>query len=84
MVEAIALALVDELVVIPREEGERILGFYEAFVSLGVERLEAFTRGGIISYEVATLLAAWDLHDVEDFAVRTPREVGEIAVGDIA
>ena len=30
VVEAIALALVDELVIIPREEGERILRFYEA------------------------------------------------------
>jgi len=39
VVEPIALALVDELVVIPREEGERILRFYEAFVSFGVECL---------------------------------------------
>lgn len=84
VVEAIALALVDELVLIPREEGERILRFYEAFVSLGVERLEAFTSVGVISHEVATLLAAWYLHDVEGFAIRTPRDVGEIAVGDIA
>ena len=69
--------------VVPREEGERILRFYEAFVSLGVERLEAFTSGGVIRHKVATLLTAWYLHDVEGFAIRTPREVGEIAVDRI-
>ena len=83
VVEPIAFALVDELVFVPREEGERILRFYETVVSFGVESLEAFTSGGIISHEVATLLAAWHLHDVEGLAVRTPREVGEIAVGDV-
>ena len=84
VVEAIALALVDELVVIPRQESEGILRFYKSLVGFCVERLETLAGGGIVSHEVATLLTARHLHNVEGFSVGTPREIGEIAVGDIA
>ena len=69
VVEAVALALVDELVVIPRQESEGILRFYKSLVSFCVECLETLAGGGIVSHEVATLLTARHLHNVEGFSV---------------
>ena len=51
MVEAVALALVDELVFVPRQESERVLGFDETLVSFGIEHAESRTGLGVVGDE---------------------------------
>ena len=84
VVEAVALALVDELVFVPRQEGERVLGLDETLVGFGVEHPESCAGVGVVGDEVAALLRTRHFHDVEAVAVGAPTEVGEIAVGGIA
>ena len=84
MVEAVALALVDELVFVPRQESERVLGFDETLVSFGIEHAESRTGLGVVGDEVAAFLRTRHFHDVEAAAVGAPTEVGEIAIGGIA
>ena len=84
VVEAVALALVDELVFVPRQERERVLGFDETLVGFGVEHPESRAGVGVVGDEVAALLRTRHFHDVEAVAVGAPTEVGEVAIGGIA
>ena len=84
MVEAVALALVDELTGVPRQESEGILRFDETLVGFGVEHAETRTGLGVVGDEVAAFLRTRHFHDVEAAAVGAPTEVGEIAIGGIA
>ena len=53
VVEAVALALVDELVFVPRQERERVLGLDETLVGFSVEHPESRAGVGVVGDEVA-------------------------------
>ena len=78
MVVAVALALHDELVAVPRQEHDGVERFHIFITALSVELGQQLTRCGIIAHQSAVLLVACQLLHIDGLRVRTPRNVGEV------
>ena len=84
MVEAVALALVDELAAVPRQEYDGMLGlnvFGVCFLDEGGHQLACL---GIVLAEFGMVLVAVQLDEVEASGIRGPTDVSEITVGRVA
>ena len=84
MVEAVTLALIQELAAVPRQEQQGLLRLYVFRVSLFVENSFLGTGFGVVAYQLGMVLVAVQFDDVDVLFVRRPADVGEVAVGRVA
>ena len=80
VVVAVLLALDDELVGVPRQEGHGGVRSDILLVMLGVERGTFVARHGVVSVERHLVLLAVELLEVNGLAVGAPADVDEVAV----
>ena len=84
VVISVALALVNEFRVVPRQEGERLLRLHVLGMHLFVDDGFAMARGGIVAHQLGIVLVAVQLDDVHFLLVGAPAHVGEVAVGGVS
>ena len=83
VVIAVALAEIEEFVLIPGEEGEGMLRLDVLFVPLLKEHSLTIACGGIVAHQLGMVLVAVQLDDIDFRSVGVPADVGEVAVGGI-
>ena len=83
VVVAVALALVDEEVAVPRQEADGVRRLHILGVTLLVEYILQFTRSRIILAELGVVLVAVQLDEEEALLIRAPGDVGKVAVGGV-
>ena len=84
MVVAILAALHDKAVAVPRQELDRMTWFYIFLVGLAIEFACLLAGFCIVGSQTAIVLVAVQFEHINGLAVRTPCDVGKIAVGWIA
>ena len=80
MVVAVALALHDKLRGIPRQENDGVLRLYIFLAGLTIQFSHTLASCGIVADESAVVLVAVQFKHVNDLAIRTPSNIGEISV----
>ena len=84
MVVTILLALHDKLVAVPWQELDRMQRLHVLLVGLTIQFGYLVARLGIIADEAAVVLVAVQLKHIDYLVVRTPSDIGEVAVGRVA
>ena len=82
--EAIFLALVDELAVIPRQENDRVLRLYILVALLFKKSGRQFACFNIIPAQLGMILIAVQLDQIKALFIRRPTDVSEIAIGRVS
>ena len=84
MVVAVAAALHDELLAVPRQEDDGIHGLDVARVGFGVQHAEALAAVCVVGHQFGLVLRAGQFKHIYNGLVGTPGYVGEVAVGGVA
>ena len=84
VVVAILAALHDKTVVVPRQELDRMTWFYIFLIGLAIEFACLLAGFCVVGSQTAVVLVAVQFEHIDGLAVRTPCDVGEVAVGWIA
>ena len=84
MVVAVALALHQKLVVVPRQEHDGVQRLYIFLACLAVNLFALFSAQCVVGNQAAVVLVAVQLEHIDALAVGRPCDVGEIAVGRVA
>ena len=80
MVVSVTLTLIDELLVIPWQEKNRVLWFYILRMSFFVQHGFLFTGSSIVTYQLRMILITIQFNHVNALFVWTPADIGKIAV----
>ena len=84
MVVAILAALHDKAVAVPRQELDRVARLHVFLVGFAIEFACLLAGFCIVGSQTAVVLVAVQFEHIDGLAVRTPCDVGEVAVGWIA
>ena len=84
VVEAVALAEVEEEAAVPRQEGEGVLGLDVLLVALLEQHAFTLARGGVVAHQLGMVLVAVQLNDIDLRALGVPADVCQVAVGGVA
>ena len=78
MVVAVALALHNELAVIPWQELDGVQGFHILVAGFAIEFSLTLACGSVVGNEAAVVLVAVEFKQVDGGAVGAPGDVGEV------
>ena len=84
MVVTVTLALVDEFLVVPRQEDDGVLRFHVLGVTFFVQHGFLFAGCCVIANQLGMVLVTVQLDDIHTLFVRTPAYVGKVSVGGVA
>ena len=84
MIVSVALALVNELAIVPGQEDNGMLRLHILGMFFFVAATYSFACLGVVLPKLGMVLVAVQLNKVEAFGIRCPTDIGEVTIRGVA